>query len=52
MIEPLPLASSDRSPEVHGSLLARYLSSAPRVAVPMSQHRPFTEYLPVFHHWT
>jgi hypothetical protein len=52
MIEPLPLALSERSPEARASLPATNWPKALRVVMPMSKQRPFTEYLPDFHHWT
>ena len=45
MIEPLPLARSDRSPEVSAFFLVTKLLNAPLVVMPMSKHRPFTEYV-------
>lgn len=50
MIEPLPLAPSERSPDASAFLLATKFASAFLVVIPISKHRPFTEYLPVFHH--
>ena len=50
MIEPLPLAPSERSPETSAFFLETKLASALLVVIPMSKQRPFTEYLPVFHH--
>ena len=52
MIDPLPLARSDGSPEASAFLLARNLLRALLVVMPMSKQRPLTEYLPVFHHST
>ena len=52
MIEPLPLARSEVSPEARASWSSRYLLRALRVVIPISKQRPFTEYLPVVHHST
>ena len=52
MIEPLPLARSEASPEASAFLLATNLLRALLVVMPMSKQRPFTEYLPVLHHST
>ena len=50
MIEPLPLACGESSPEVRASRVAANLRSDAAVVTPMSKARPVTEYVPVFHH--
>ena len=52
MIEPLPLACGESSPDIRTSRVAANLRSAAAVVTPMSKARPFTEYAPVFHHAT
>ena len=46
MIDPLPLARSDRSPELLASPLFSNRPRAIRVVMPMSKQRPLTEYSP------
>ncbi len=50
MIEPLPALCSSSGPDVDASPVLAYVSSACRVALPMSKQRPFTEYSPVRYH--
>src|SRR5688572_26561698 len=52
MMEPLPLARSAESPDVAALCVCTNRDSAARVVMPMSKHRPLTEYLPVVHHST
>jgi hypothetical protein len=52
MIEPLPLARGDGSPELLASRVSRNLASAFRVVMAMSKQPSLTEYLPFRHHWT
>ena len=52
MIEPLPLACGDGSPDVLASPVFRNRLNAMRVVEPMSKQRPLTEYLPSHHHAT
>ena len=47
MIEPLPLALSERLLDVSAFFLATKLPNALLVVMPMSKQRPFTEYLSV-----
>ncbi len=49
MIEPLPLAWGDGSPEVLASPVFPNRLNALRVVEPMSKQRPLTEYLPSRH---
>jgi len=52
MIDPLPLARSEASPEARASLPATNRLRALLVVMPMSKQRPLTAYLPVCHHAT
>jgi hypothetical protein len=52
MIDPLPLAHSEASPEARASSPATNRRRALLVVMPMSKQRPLTEYLPVCHHST
>jgi hypothetical protein len=52
MIDPLPLACSEASPEARASWPATHLLRALLVVMSMSKQRPLTEYLPVFYHST
>jgi hypothetical protein len=46
MMEPLPLADSERLPELVASLLSMKLCKARLVVMPTSKQRPLTEYVP------